>query len=70
MSQDDVYTLLKKHKGQKFTTKQLSKRLGISTGSVTTNCNRLRRGNMIRFKYDTSVPHGRYHYWYIDDGNN
>ena len=67
MSQDSVCELLKKHKGQQFTTKQLSDLLGVSVGSVTANCNRMRKSNAIKFRYNKQSSYGRFYYWYEDD---
>lgn len=45
MSQGEVEEFLEKHKGKWFTSRQLAKELGITTGSVQSN---LRRATMHR----------------------
>lgn len=50
MGQQEIYDFLKNNKGHWFTSRILSKRLGISIGSVTMSLKKLRKTNIIEFK--------------------
>ena len=51
MGQQEVYTLLKKHKSKWFTSKDIAKKLHASLGSVTTCLKKLRDSSAVSFKY-------------------
>lgn len=50
MGQQEVYTFLKRNKGKWFYSKEISKRLGASLGSVTNCLKKLREYKAISFK--------------------
>ena len=50
MGQQEVYIFLKKNKTRWFLSKDISKRLGTSIGSVTNCLKKLRETNSIKFK--------------------
>ena len=50
MGQQEIYDFLKQHKGEWFTSKEISEMLKISIGSVTMSLKKLRKTNMIKFK--------------------
>jgi len=52
MGQQEVYSFLKKYKDKWFSTREISKKLGISLGSVTMSAKRLRESKLVRFKYE------------------
>jgi Mn-dependent DtxR family transcriptional regulator len=50
MSQEDVYLFLKNNKGKWYKSKDISKALKISQGSITTSLKKLREHNLIDYK--------------------
>jgi len=50
MGQQEVYIFLKKNKNKWFLSKEVSKRLGASIGSVTNCLKKLRESKAINFK--------------------
>ncbi len=50
MGQEEVYTLLKRHKEKWLSAKEIAKRLKASSGSVITSLKKLREGKIISFK--------------------
>lgn len=63
MGQQDIIDILKKNKGTKYTSKQLSEITGTSMGSVTTACKKLTTYGFIKYR---SVRRGNHHgheYW-------
>jgi len=50
MGQQEVYIFLKMNKNEWFLSKQISKKLGISIGSVTNCLKKLRESKAIKFK--------------------
>ena len=50
MGQQEVYIFLKRNKTKWFLSKDISKRLGTSIGSVTNCLKKLRENNAIKFK--------------------
>lgn len=50
MGQQEVYIFLKKNKTKWFLSKEVSKRLGASIGSVTNCLKKLRESKAIKFK--------------------
>jgi transcription initiation factor IIE alpha subunit len=50
MGQQDIYDFLKKNKRRWFTSKELSKKLGISIGSVTMSLKKLRESKSVKFQ--------------------
>ena len=60
MGQQEVYDFLCKHKGQWFTSRDISESLGVSIGSVTMSLKKLRKTNLIKYKNTGK----RNTYWY------
>jgi hypothetical protein len=56
MSQEDVAGFLKKHNGSWFGSRDISKHLNISIGSVQSNLRKLRKSDMVLHKRDISIP--------------
>jgi len=54
MGQQEVSDFLKKHKTTWFTSKEITKKLKVSSGSVINNLSKLRKSKQIMFK-----PSGR-----------
>ncbi len=50
MGQEEVYSFLKRNKNRWFFSKEISKRLGVSIGSVTNCLKKLRENQAINFK--------------------
>jgi len=50
MGQQEVYSFLRRNKNRWFLSKDISKRLGVSIGSVTNCLKKLREGKAITFK--------------------
>ncbi len=50
MGQQDVYNFLKNYPGKWFTSKDISKGINTSVGSVTVCLKRLRENNEVRYK--------------------
>jgi len=50
VGQQEVYDFLKRHKGKWFTSREISKELGISIGSVTMSLKKLRKSGIIDFE--------------------
>jgi predicted transcriptional regulator len=50
MGQQDVYNLLKNHPNEWFTSRDISKEINISVGSVTVCIKRLRESNEVLYK--------------------
>ncbi len=50
MGQEEVYSLLKRHRNKWFSSKEVAERLKLSIGSVTNSLKKLRKGNVIHFK--------------------
>jgi len=50
MGQQEVYEFLEENKGKWFTSKEISKILGISIGSVTMSLKKLRKSGMVKYK--------------------
>ena len=50
MGQQEVYDFLKKHAGKWYTSKEISRMLKTSIGSVTNNLAKLRKRGEISFK--------------------
>jgi len=50
MGQQEVYNFLKKYKTKWFFSKEISKKLGVSIGSVTNCLKKLRESSAINFK--------------------
>jgi len=50
MGQQEVYNFLKRNKSRWFLSKDISKRLNVSIGSVTNCLKKLKQNNAIKFK--------------------
>lgn len=50
MGQQDIYDFLKNNKEDWYTSKELSKHLGISIGSVTMSLKKLRESRSVKFQ--------------------
>lgn len=50
MGQQEVYNFLKRDKNEWFLSKEISKKLGVSIGSVTNCLKKLRENKAINFK--------------------
>ena len=64
MGQQEVYTLLKKHKDKWFTSKEIANKLKASLGSVTTCLKKLRDSSAVSFKYPNKSGQGKNSYIY------
>ena len=64
MGQQEVYTLLKKHKTKWFTSKEIANKLNASVGSVTTCLKKLRDSSAVSFKYPNKSGQGKNSYIY------
>ena len=64
MGQQEVYTLLKKHKSKWFTSKDIAIKLHASLGSVTTCLKKLRDSSAVSFKYPNKQGQGKNFYIY------
>ena len=64
MGQQEVYTLLKKHKTKWFTSKEIANKLRASVGSVTTCLKKLRDSAAVSFKYPNKQGQGKNSYIY------
>ena len=64
MGQQEVYSLLKKHKSKWFTSKEIANRLSASLGSVTTCLKKLRDSSAVSFKYPNKQGQGKNFYIY------
>jgi len=53
MGQQEVYNFLKKYKKKWFLSKEVSQKLGVSIGSVTTCLKKLRENKSIAYKETT-----------------
>jgi|TARA_Y100000310_G_C20388881_1_gene671798 Mn-dependent DtxR family transcriptional regulator len=62
MGQQEVYTFLKKNKNRWFFSKEISKRLGVSIGSVTNCLKKLRENKAINFKGTNRKNQFKYRY--------
>ena len=50
MGQQEVYNFLKEHSNHWFTSREISKGINISVGSVTVSLKRLREKNEVKYK--------------------
>ena len=50
MGQQEIYDLLKKNKTRWFTTKDISKQIDVSIGSITSCVKKMRISNFLNFK--------------------
>lgn len=64
MGQQEVYTLLKKHRTKWFTSKEIANKLNASLGSVTTCLKKLRDSSAVSFKYPNKSGQGKNSYVY------
>ena len=64
MGQQEVYSLLKKHKAKWFTSKEIADKLRASVGSVTTCLKKLRDSSDVSFKYPHKLRQGKNSYIY------
>ena len=64
MGQQEVYTLLKKHRTKWFTSKEIANKLNASVGSVTTCLKKLRDSSAVSFKYPNKTGQGKNSYIY------
>ena len=64
MGQQEVYDYLKKNKKKWFTSKEISQKIKVSLGSVTTSLKKLKHCGLIHFKPNNSKPAGRNSYQY------
>jgi len=64
MGQQEVYTFLKKHKTEWFTSKKIADSLDSSLGSVTTCLKKLRDSSSVSFKYHNKQGQGKNSYVY------
>lgn len=64
MGQQEVYTFLRKHKSQWFTSKEIANKLNASLGSVTTCLKKLRDSSSVSFKYPNKKGQGKNSYVY------
>jgi len=60
MGQQEVYDFLMKNKSKWFTSKEISKKLGISIGSITACLKKLRKTDTIA--YETTGNRNEYRY--------
>lgn len=60
MGQQEIYDYLKKHKARWFTSKEISKGLNVSIGSVTSCLKKLRQSRTVQFR--TSKNRNQYEY--------
>jgi len=51
MGQQEVYDFLKKNKNAWFTSKEITKKLSISLGSVTTSLKKLRQSGVLYHRF-------------------
>lgn len=58
MGQQDIYNFLKAYPNEWFTSKDISKGINISVGSVTVCLKRLRENNEVQYKA-TGKKHGK-----------
>ena len=64
MGQQEVYSLLKKHRAKWFTSKEIASKLNASLGSVTTCLKKLRDSSAVNFKYPNKQGQGKNSYVY------
>ena len=50
MGQQEVTTFLEKNRNKWFTSRQITKKLKVSAGSVMSSMKKLRQSNLVRFK--------------------
>lgn len=50
MGQQEVSDFLKKHRAKWFTSKEIARKLKVSTGSVINNLSKLRKSKQVLFK--------------------
>ena len=55
MGQQEVYSLLKRHRKKWLPSKEIAKRLKVSSGSVVCSLNKLRKSDIISYKM-SKVP--------------
>ncbi|MBT3262187.1 hypothetical protein HN592_05820 [Candidatus Woesearchaeota archaeon] len=65
MGQQEVYDFLKKHPTKWYTSKEISKALGISIGSITACLKKLRRTETIAF--ETTGNRNEFRYKFKDE---
>lgn len=63
MGQQEVYNFLKKHRGIKYSVKEMSKHLKVSPGAITSNCNRLLIQNFIKVEQHQKKHYTINKYW-------
>jgi len=64
MGQQEVYTFLRKHRNNWFTSREIADRLSASLGSVTTCLKKLRDSSAVSFKYPNKQGQGKNSYIY------
>jgi len=62
MGQQEVYLFLKKNKSKWFLSKEISKKLGVSIGSVTNCLKKLRESRAINFEGANRKNQYKYRY--------
>ena len=62
MGQQEVYNFLRAHKGDWFTSKEISEKIKVSIGSVTMSLKKLRKSQLI--KYKNTGKRNEFHYMY------
>ncbi len=53
MGQQEVYNFLKKNPRRWFTSREISEKIKISIGSVTSSLKKLRKSNLVQYKTTT-----------------
>lgn len=66
MSQESVKSYLKKHRGHRFTSKQIAYGLALSPGSVCMSLKKLRKNDEIGYE-KVGESHECHVYWHKDE---
>ena len=64
MGQQEVYNLLKQYRNKWFSSKEIAKKLKLSTGSVTVSMQKLRKANLVYFEFARTIKSGNKGYLY------
>ena len=62
MGQQEVYDFLRRNPGKRFTSKEISKKLNISIGSITACLKKLRKTETVY--YENTGNRNEYRYWF------
>jgi len=55
MGQQEVYTLLKRHRNKWLSAREIAEKLKMSSGSVITSLKKLRKCNIVNYKLTTGA---------------